>query len=79
MTESGTVLITGPTRNLGRHAVLAMAGRPNGQRPDLLLVGRDGRDLTAVADEARARCPRPRDRLRSGEPGRRPCRRGHRA
>jgi NAD(P)-dependent dehydrogenase (short-subunit alcohol dehydrogenase family) len=54
MTETGTVLITGPTRNLGRHTVLAMAGRPDGQRPDLLLVGRAGRDLTAVADEARA-------------------------
>jgi NAD(P)-dependent dehydrogenase (short-subunit alcohol dehydrogenase family) len=54
MTEPGTVLITGPTRNLGRHTVLAMAGRPREQRPDLLLVGRAGRDLTAVADEARA-------------------------
>jgi NAD(P)-dependent dehydrogenase (short-subunit alcohol dehydrogenase family) len=54
MTEPGTVLITGPTRNLGRHAVLAMAGRPPGQRPDLLLIGRPGPDLTAVADEARA-------------------------
>ncbi|MEV4364290.1 SDR family NAD(P)-dependent oxidoreductase [Nonomuraea sp. NPDC049625] len=55
MTEPGTVLITGPTRNLGRHAVLAMADRPDGRRPDLLLVGRAGRDLTAVADEARSR------------------------
>ncbi|QUQ63963.1 SDR family NAD(P)-dependent oxidoreductase [Kutzneria sp. CA-103260] len=54
MTEPGTVLITGPTRNLGRRAVLAMADRPDGRRPDLLLVGRAGRDLTAVADEARA-------------------------
>jgi NAD(P)-dependent dehydrogenase (short-subunit alcohol dehydrogenase family) len=54
MTEPGSVLITGPTRNLGRHAVLAMAGRPAGQRPDLLLVGRAGRDLAAVAAEARA-------------------------
>ena len=54
MTEPGTVLITGPTRNLGRHAALAMADRPDGQRPDLLLVGRTGRELTAVADEARA-------------------------
>jgi NAD(P)-dependent dehydrogenase (short-subunit alcohol dehydrogenase family) len=54
VTEPGTVLITGPTRNLGRHAVLAMAARPDGQRPDLLLVGRAGRDLTVVADEARA-------------------------
>jgi len=55
MTEPGTVLITGPTRNLGRHAVLAMADRPRAQRPDLLLVGRAGKDLTAVAGEARAR------------------------
>ncbi|MEU4196883.1 KR domain-containing protein [Kribbella sp. NPDC026611] len=54
MTEPGTVLITGPTPNLGRHAALAMAGRPQGQRPDLLLVDRAGRDLTALADEARA-------------------------
>ncbi|MFI5713412.1 SDR family NAD(P)-dependent oxidoreductase [Kribbella sp. NPDC051620] len=54
MTEPGTVLITGPTRNLGRYAALAMAGRPEGRRPDLLLVGRAGRDLTAVGDEARA-------------------------
>ena len=54
MTESGTVLVTGPTRNLGRHAVLALAGRSEAQRPDLLLVGRAGRDLTAVAEEARA-------------------------
>ena len=55
MSEPGTVLITGPTRNLGRHAVLAMADRPDGQRPDLLLVGRAGPDLTSVAEEARAR------------------------
>ena len=55
MTESGTVLITGPTRNLGRYAALAMADRPDEQRPDLLLVGRAGPDLTAVADQARAR------------------------
>jgi NAD(P)-dependent dehydrogenase (short-subunit alcohol dehydrogenase family) len=55
MTEPGTVLITGPTRNLGRNTVLALADRSAGQRPDLLLVGRTGPDLTAVADEARAR------------------------
>jgi len=55
MTGPGTVLLTGPTRNLGRHAVLAMAARPRGRRPDLLLVGRAGNDLTAVAEEARAR------------------------
>ncbi|MGV9680125.1 SDR family NAD(P)-dependent oxidoreductase [Nocardia sp. NPDC003482] len=55
MTDPGTVLITGPTRNLGRHTVLAMADRPRDRRPDLLLVGRAGPDLTAVAAEARAR------------------------
>ena len=48
---TGTVLITGPTRGLGRAAVLAMAGRPSAVRPDLILVGRA---LSAVAAEARA-------------------------
>ncbi|MBF6244304.1 SDR family NAD(P)-dependent oxidoreductase [Nocardia elegans] len=61
MAETGTVLITGPTRNLGRATTLAMAGRPVGQRPDLLLVGRAGPDLTAIADEARARGARVRE------------------
>ncbi|MFI5915978.1 SDR family NAD(P)-dependent oxidoreductase [Dactylosporangium sp. NPDC051541] len=45
-----TVLITGPTRGLGRAATLAMAGRT-----DLILVGREGPALTEVADAARAR------------------------
>ncbi|MGX6605970.1 SDR family NAD(P)-dependent oxidoreductase [Micromonosporaceae bacterium Da 78-11] len=49
-----TVLITGPTRGLGRAATLAMARRPAAERPDLLLVGRPGKALTEVADEARA-------------------------
>jgi NAD(P)-dependent dehydrogenase (short-subunit alcohol dehydrogenase family) len=49
-----TVLITGPTRGLGRVTTLAMAGRPAAERPDLLLVGRSGTALTEVADEARA-------------------------
>lgn len=48
----GTVLITGPTGGLGRAATLALATRPDGQRPDLLLVGRPGRALTEVACEA---------------------------
>jgi NAD(P)-dependent dehydrogenase (short-subunit alcohol dehydrogenase family) len=52
-TETGTVLITGPTRGLGRSATLAMARRPAAERPDLLLVGRPGTALTEVADEAR--------------------------
>ncbi|KAA0018497.1 SDR family NAD(P)-dependent oxidoreductase [Antrihabitans cavernicola] len=55
MTETGTVLITGPTRNLGRFAALALAELQEGQRPDLLLIGRAGADLTAVVNEARAR------------------------
>ncbi|WP_210592677.1 SDR family NAD(P)-dependent oxidoreductase [Streptomyces sp. GESEQ-35] len=50
-----TTLITGPTRGLGRSAALAMADRPDGERPDLLLVGRGGKALMDVADEVRAR------------------------
>jgi NAD(P)-dependent dehydrogenase (short-subunit alcohol dehydrogenase family) len=53
--ETGTVLITGPTRGLGRATALAMAGRPDGERPDLLLVGRSGKALEDVAAAARAR------------------------
>lgn len=52
---TGTVLITGPTRGLGRLATLAMAARPAAERPDLLLVGRAGTALSDVAAEARAR------------------------
>jgi NAD(P)-dependent dehydrogenase (short-subunit alcohol dehydrogenase family) len=48
-----SVVITGPTRGLGRAAVLTMAAHPS--HPDLLLVGRPGAALTAVANEARAR------------------------
>jgi NAD(P)-dependent dehydrogenase (short-subunit alcohol dehydrogenase family) len=50
-----TVLITGPTRGLGRAATLAMADRPEAERPDLLLLGRGGTALAEVAGEARAR------------------------
>jgi NAD(P)-dependent dehydrogenase (short-subunit alcohol dehydrogenase family) len=50
---SGTVLLTGPTGGLGRSATLALANRPAAERPDLLLVGRPGRALSVVADEAR--------------------------
>ena len=49
-----TTLITGPTGGLGRPATMAMAERPERQRPDLLLVGRLGNALSAVAAEARA-------------------------
>jgi NAD(P)-dependent dehydrogenase (short-subunit alcohol dehydrogenase family) len=51
---SGTVLITGPTGGLGKATTLAIANRPTGQRPDLLLVGRPGTALTEVAAAARA-------------------------
>jgi NAD(P)-dependent dehydrogenase (short-subunit alcohol dehydrogenase family) len=54
VTESGTVLITGPTRGMGRALALEMAGRPAPQRPDLLLVGRPGQALTEVAAAVRA-------------------------
>src|SRR4051794_35243535 len=47
-----TILITGPTRGLGRAATLAMAQRPGAE---LLLVGRAGALLTGAADEARSR------------------------
>lgn len=51
---SGTVVITGPTGGLGRAATLSIANRPVGDRPDLILIGRPGRALTEVTDEARA-------------------------
>ncbi|MBS2553314.1 SDR family NAD(P)-dependent oxidoreductase [Catenulispora sp. NL8] len=54
-TETGTVLITGPTRGLGRATALALGARPDGERPDLLLVGRPGTALDDVARQARAR------------------------
>ena len=54
-TEPGTVLITGPTRGLGRATALAMAARPHGRRPDLLLLGRPGEALEDVAEAARVR------------------------
>lgn len=54
-TATGTVLITGPTRGLGRATALALAARSEGERPDLLLVGRPGNALDDVAHAARAR------------------------
>ncbi len=49
-----TTLITGPTGSLGREATMAMAHRPAGRRPDLLLVGRPGRALDEVTADSRA-------------------------
>ena len=53
-TALGTVLITGPTGGLGKAATLAIADRPAGQRPDLLLIGRPGSGLTEIAGAARS-------------------------
>ena len=47
-----TVLITGPTRGLGRATTLALA--QNRKVRDLLLVGRAGTALTGVAEDARS-------------------------
>jgi hypothetical protein len=52
--SAGSVLITGPTGDLGRSATMAMANRPGAERPDLLLVGRPGQALHDVSDQARA-------------------------
>ena len=52
--SSGTVLVTGCTGRLGRSATMAMANRRDGERPDLLLVGRPGQALDDIGGEARA-------------------------
>lgn len=52
--KSGSVLITGPTRGLGRTLVLELASRPQSDQPDLLLIGRPGETLTGVATTARS-------------------------
>ncbi|MGF1663412.1 MAG: SDR family NAD(P)-dependent oxidoreductase [Kineosporiaceae bacterium] len=51
--DIGSVVLTGPTRGLGRETALALAGRPAGERPDLVLLGR-GQGLDGVVAEALA-------------------------
>lgn len=46
----GTVVITGPTGGLGRELALQMASRPENDRPDLLLVGRLGKNLAEITE-----------------------------
>ena len=46
----GTVVITGPTGGLGRELALQMASRPENDRPDLLLVGRPGKNLAEITE-----------------------------
>ena len=50
----GTVVITGATGGLGRALAIEMASRPMDDRPDLLLVGRQGTSLTDVTQAVRA-------------------------
>jgi NAD(P)-dependent dehydrogenase (short-subunit alcohol dehydrogenase family) len=52
-TSLGTVVITGPTGGLGRELALQMASRPENDRPDLLLVGRPGKNLTEITELVR--------------------------
>jgi NAD(P)-dependent dehydrogenase (short-subunit alcohol dehydrogenase family) len=54
VSDTGTVVLTGPTRGLGRETALALAGRPAGRTPDLLLIGRPGDALDDVCAQARA-------------------------
>ncbi len=54
VTDIGTVVLTGPTRGLGRETALALARRDAASRPDLALVGRPGPALAATAADARA-------------------------
>jgi NAD(P)-dependent dehydrogenase (short-subunit alcohol dehydrogenase family) len=53
-TDTGTVLITGPTSGIGRALTLEMGRRAEPGRPDLLLVGRPGERLTEITATARA-------------------------
>lgn len=50
---NGTVVITGPTGGLGRELTLSIASRPENERPDLLLVGRPGKNLEDITERAR--------------------------
>jgi NAD(P)-dependent dehydrogenase (short-subunit alcohol dehydrogenase family) len=52
LTPMTTVLITGPTRGLGRATTVALAQNP--RACDLVLVGRGGTALTDVAEQARS-------------------------
>lgn len=50
---NGAVVITGPTGGLGRELALSIANRPEDERPDLLLVGRPGKNLDDITERAR--------------------------
>ncbi len=44
----GTMILTGPTGGLGKELALQVARRPANDRPDMLLVGRPGQNLTEI-------------------------------
>jgi short-subunit dehydrogenase len=52
--DTGTVLITGPTSGLGKALALELANREAPERPDLLLVGRPGDRLAEITGAVRA-------------------------
>ncbi len=45
---NGTLIITGPTSGLGKELALQVASRSANDRPDMLLVGRPGQNLTEI-------------------------------
>lgn len=45
---NGTLIITGPTGGLGKELALQVASRSAHDRPDMLLVGRSGQNLTEI-------------------------------
>jgi NAD(P)-dependent dehydrogenase (short-subunit alcohol dehydrogenase family) len=49
----GTLIITGPTGGLGKELALSIAKRPNDERPDLLFLGRAGKNLTEITEFVR--------------------------
>ena len=45
---NGTMILTGPTGGLGKELALQVASRSADDRPDMLLVGRPGQNLTEI-------------------------------
>lgn len=50
---NGTMIITGPTGGLGKELALQVASRAANDRPDMLLVGRPGQNLTEMTRRIR--------------------------
>ena len=45
---NGTLILTGPTGGLGKELALQVASRSANDRPDMVLVGRSGQNLTEI-------------------------------